>query len=106
MSFGKKRDKKKSREDFIDDGRTIADMSVDGIPSSIPTRLSGQKRAKPAPLDEMGRPMNVDSGIIELSPEEKKMIRRGVIKAFLIYGGIGILAMVLIFLFLVFVWMR
>lgn len=104
--MSRKKKSRKAKDDFIDDGRTIADMSVDGLPSSIPTRLSGTKRPKLPPLDEMGRPIQVDSTVIELSKEEKRVIRRGVIKAFLIYGGIGILAMVLIFLFLVYVWMR
>lgn len=102
----RKNKSKRPKDEFIDDGRTIADMSVDGLPSSIPTRLSGTKRPKLPPLDEMGRPLQVESAVIELSKEEKRVIRRGVIKAFLIYGGIGILAMVLIFLFLVFIWMR
>lgn len=101
-----KDEKKRKKDDFVDDGRTIADMSVDGVPSSLPTRLSGQKRPKLPPIDEFGRPMPLENTTIELSKDEKKAIRRGVTKAFLLYGLIGIIAMILVFVLLVFIWMR
>ncbi len=96
---------KKKKEPFIDDGRVIADMSVDGMPTSIPERLFvGGRRNKIPKLDDQGYPLT-QSDTVELTKDEKRSIRNGVIKAFLIYGGISIGLMVAVMLLLYFFWL-
>ncbi len=101
----KEKRKKKEKEPFIDDGRVLADMSVDGMPTSIPERLYvGGRRKKLPKLDEQGYPIDKED-TVELSKEEEKAITRGVIKAFLLYGGVSVLLMVGVFLLLHFLWL-
>ncbi len=98
--------KPRRREEFVDDGRVIADMSVDGMPESITSKLVGSRRKKPAPLDELGRPIEIDDDQIELTLAEKKAINRGVMKAFLLFGGVTVLLFSIVFLLLHFFWLN
>lgn len=91
--------------DFEDDGRVIVDMNVDGMPDSLTDQVLGKKRPRTPKLDEEGRPIPPPEPV-ELTKEERREIRRGVIKANLILllavlGGFG-----LIFFLLVTFWLQ
>lgn len=77
---------KKKRTDFEDDGRTVANMNVDGMPWYSPTRTDDTKP--------------------ELTPSEKKAVLGGVVKAVLIVSGVFALAFTLFILFCVLIWFR
>lgn len=61
---------KRRKDDFVDDGRVIADMSIDGMPGTFPRR----RRKPPAPY-----------GVVEEKPEPVKLTLKERIAA---YGGV------------------
>ncbi len=102
----RKKPAKKPQEDFEDDGRVYADMSViDDITPSGSLFGSGRKKKVPK-LDQDGYPIEEEDNSIELSKAEKKAVTKGVIRAFLIYALIGIVFISLIFIFLVCFWLQ
>lgn len=94
------------KADFIDDGRVIADMSIGGMPRSLPETLIGGKRPKLAKLDHLGRPIDDGSEPVKLTKEEKKAIRRGVMKAYLLVGIGSAVLFTILFVLLYFFWLR
>lgn len=96
---------KKKQDTWVDDGRVIVDMMVDGMPESMSDKMLGSSRPKQPRVDSSGRLIQPPEPI-ELTRDEKKQISQGVIRATLLVGGAILLAFTLVFLFLVFVWMR
>ena len=78
-----------------DDGRTIADMNVDGMPWYSPKkRISGKDRKKTADREEV------------LTKEESRYYTWGALKAALIVVGVLCAGLVLFILFCQYVWFR
>lgn len=91
--------RKKTYDD--DDGRTIANMNVEGMPwYQSPVRekpeTSGQKNGGSS---EKEKPL-------ELTKEESRAMYWGMIKAALLICGIFILAALIFILFCIFVWLK
>ena len=81
---------KKRREKFVDDGRTIANMNVDGMSCYQPPREKEEKVAESEPL--------------KLNFKEKVYMTKGVMGAALLVAGIFILVFTLFILFSIFIW--
>ena len=75
------------KDDFEDDGRTIADMNVDGMPWYAPTRKDPESAEK-----------------IELTPEEQRWMIGGALKAALLVAGVFGIVYFLFLLFCTKVW--
>ena len=75
------------RDDFEDDGRTIADMNVDGMPWYAPNRQDPENTEK-----------------VELTREEQRWMIGGALKAALLVGGIFGIVYFLFLLFCTKVW--
>jgi len=83
---------KKKREEFVDDGRTIANMNVDGMP------WYDEK------TEEVKRMNASKSELPELDREGKMALLWGVIGAALLIGAVFAVAMLLFILFCVNIW--
>lgn len=83
---------KKKQNGFVDDGRTIADMNVDGMP----WYATGKKPENPV-LGQAGKS-------IDLSRKEKAAMMKGVLSAALLVALIFAAAFTLFLLFCVYVW--
>ena len=87
---------KKTYDD--DDGRTVADMNVDGMPLSLGSvlrNLGKKEERKPSEQD-----------FSDLSGKDTWEIIKGSLKAGLLIGGIFVLGCLLFILFCIFVWFR
>ena len=73
-----------------DDGRTVADMNVEGLPWYV------QKREKP-PAGETPE---------ELDPAQKRAALRGMLAAALLIAGIFIVGALLFILFCLYIWLK
>lgn len=83
---------KKKREKFVDDGRTIANMNVEGMPFYNPAKKES---------------IDTSTGTkepIQLSGKEKAAMMRGVLAAALLVAFIFVAVFTLFILFCVFVW--
>ena len=83
---------KKKREPFVDDGRTVADMNVDGMPW-----YDGK-------TEEIKKMSGSDSKLPELDRQGNLALMWGVISAALLIGAVFATAMFLFILFCVKVW--
>lgn len=85
--------KKKKREPFVDDGRVIANMNVEGMPwyKGMPDTLGGTAKEQPP---------------IELTAKEKRAMMRGVMSAALLITFIFVAVFALFICFCVFVWFK
>lgn len=85
--------KRKKKEPFVDDGRVIANMNVEGMPwhQDIPSTDSQKEGSEP---------------LLELTRKEKAALMRGVLGAALLVALIFIAAFGLFILFCVFVWFK
>lgn len=97
--------KRSQKTEWIDDGRVIADMSVDGMPGTLSETMFGRSRPKQPRIDDQGFPIPAPEPI-QLSRAEKREIRVAVTRAFMLVGGGIALFYTLLMLFLVNVWMR
>lgn len=79
---------KKDKDHFIDDGRVIAKMDIDGMPPS----LFGRRRIKELEPDESKKTYS------KLSGKEKRNIWFGVISSYLVFGFFffGLLALIIL----------
>lgn len=87
--------KRKKKESFVDDGRVIANMNVEGMPwyRGVPETSAQQKNEK-------------KEQPIELTGREKAAMMRGVMAAALLVAVVFIGVFALFILFCVFVWFR
>ncbi len=90
--------KKRAKPVYEDDGRTIANMNVEGMPWY---RAKGS-----APADGGEKSGSSDSAPQELSGEGKRAMTRGVLLASLLVGSIYAVVILLFILFCIFVWFR
>lgn len=81
--------RKKKREKFIDDGRTVADMNIDGMRGYDHSTQNERENREP----------------LELTREERRAISKGMIAAALLVGGIFFAVFALFILFCTHVWM-
>ena len=79
---------KQNKQPFEDDGRTIANMNIEGMPWYNKAK-DGKK-----PDEEKE----------QLSPEGQRAMMRGVLLAALAIGGVFVLVFTLFILFCVYVW--
>lgn len=84
--------KKKYKEKFVDDGRTIANMNVDGMPWYNP------QKEDYAPSDKIKKEPP--------SAMETLSIMKGVTLAALLVAGVFVIGFALFILFCVFVWFK
>lgn len=89
--------KRQKRDEWVDDGRVIASMNVEGMP--------GYRRQKRRAYDEFGA-VKPASEPVELTRSERRAIRKGVITAALTLVGVVVVIAVLVMLFLTKVWLR
>ena len=86
---------KKKKPEFVDDGRTIANMNVDGMPWYNPAGSETSESTE-------------SSGIVrvedDLTLKEKAAMTKGVLLAGLLVGGVFALGFTIFILFCVFVW--
>ncbi|MED9904409.1 MAG: hypothetical protein UFG06_09505 [Lachnospiraceae bacterium] len=82
---------KKKREKFVDDGRTVADMNVEGMPWY-------------APAAQKGSGTGVENAPLTLSRKEKAAMMKGVMTAALLVAFVFVAVFTLFILFCVFVW--
>ena len=89
---------KRKRDDWVDDGRVIANMDVDGMPNTFRrgTRRSfdafGKVKQKPDPVD--------------LTRKEKRAIAWGAASAYLLVLGVFVAVFGLFLLFASKVWLK
>lgn len=85
--------KKRKKEEFIDDGRTIANMNVEGMPWYI---------------DDAKRRQQAEQGteVPQLTKEETRAAIGGMLAAVLTVGLIFAAVFLIFILFCVFVWFR
>lgn len=81
---------KKRKQYGDDDGRTVADMNVEGMPWYVP------KREKPAAGDDGP----------ELDPAQKRAAMRGMLAAALVIAGVFVVGALLFILFCLFIWLK
>ena len=94
--------KKRDKEKFEDDGRTIANMNVEGMPWYNPLKSS-------SPIDKSENNGNGSTGVQGSAPEplgfkETVAMTKGVLGAALLIGGIFVIIFLIFILFCVFVW--
>ena len=83
---------KKNKIEYIDDGRTIADMNVEGMPWYNPVRDS-KLREKPVSGEQLGF-------------KETLAVMRGVLRAGLLVAAVFAVGFLAFILFCVFVWFK
>lgn len=79
------------REKFVDDGRTVANMNVEGMPWYAPTAQKNKAGGK-------------ESEPLTLSRKEKTAMMKGVMAAALLVALVFVAVFALFILFCVFVW--
>lgn len=99
-----RRQRRGQKTEWVDDGRVVADMSVDGMPGTLSDKMFTKNRPMSPRIDAYGQQIPAPEPV-ELTKDEKREIRRGVMKAYLLLGGGFALLYTLLMLFLVFVWM-
>lgn len=90
--------RKNKKQKFIDDGRTIADMNLEGMPWYNPVTA---KRAGEEALTDEAR-----SELASLNGRETAAMIKGVMAAALLVGVIFIVVFFLFILFCKYVWLR
>ena len=86
---------KKNKPKFVDDGRTIANMNIDGMPWYNPA-----KSGTPADSESSGTVKVGD----DLTLKEKMAMTKGVLLAGLLVGGVFALAFTVFILLCIFAW--
>ncbi len=86
--------KTRKKEPFIDDGRTIANMNVDGMPWYI-----DEAKRKQETVSDSGEPL-------ELTKKERRAAMGGILAAVLLIGLVFAVCFLVFILFCVFVWFR
>ena len=94
----------KSRLPEGDDGRTIVNMNVEGMPWYVPEGMDGGERGAGNREQAMGN--GEGERKIELTQEESRFFTWGALKAALLVVGVMCLGIVLFVLFCQFVWFR
>ncbi len=91
--------KKKKREPFVDDGRVIANMNVEGMPwyKGVPDTSDTSTAKEQIPIEQIP---------IELTAKEKRAMMRGVMSAAFLVTFIFVAVFALFIGFCVFVWFK
>ncbi|NLY18062.1 MAG: hypothetical protein GX045_03715 [Clostridiaceae bacterium] len=87
---------KREKQDFYDDGRIIADMSIDGMPGSIFRRKSSVQSWR----------KNDKTDDIKLTKEERRTIMQGVAASYIIFGVVFFGLFALFILFCIKIWFK
>ncbi len=87
---------KKDKAKFEDDGRTIANMNVEGMPWYKGPSLTGTGNDA----------QNGENPIEELSPSGRRAMTGGILAASLLIGSIYAIVILLFILFCIYVWFR
>ena len=86
---------KKKKLKFVDDGRTIANMNVEGMPWYNPAKSETPDTSESSGTVKVGD---------DLTLKEKMAMTKGVLLAALLVGGVFALGFTIFILFCVFVW--
>lgn len=87
---------KKNKEKFVDDGRTIADMNIEGMRWYNPAKSAPTKET-PADSPESKEPLGL---------KETFAIMRGVLGAGMLIALVFVVVFLLFILFCVFIWFK
>lgn len=88
--------RKKKYDDFVDDGRVIANMNIDGMPRSTIRRTA---------FDEFGK-VSEDKEKIKLTKSERRSIILGIIASYALFALVVFGAFALFILFCINVWFK
>ena len=88
--------KRKKPEKFVDDGRVIANMNIDGMPHSVFRRDS---------IDRMGKGKEKEEPV-KIPKKERRSIILGMLSSYALFGIIVFGAFALFILFCVKVWFK
>lgn len=88
--------KRKKNDDFVDDGRVIANMNLDGMPRSIIRRTA---------FDEFGK-VKEEKERVKLSRSERRSIILGIVTSYVLFALIVFGAFALFILFCINVWFK
>lgn len=94
--------KKNKADDFIDDGRVIANMNIDGVPQSVFRSVFRPKRTH---FDEFGK-VSEEKEPVRLTKKERREVIFGVILSHLVFTLIVFGVFALFILFCVKVWFK
>ncbi|HHX29724.1 MAG TPA: hypothetical protein GX720_00675 [Clostridiaceae bacterium] len=89
-------EEKDKKKEFADDGRVIADMSVDGMPGPLFWRRNAQARKARAEREPD----------VKLTPREYAGMILGIISSYLVFGLIVFGGFALFILFCIKVWFK
>ncbi len=87
---------KESKDDFFDDGRVIADMSIDGMPGSLFRKKLPKGTAS----------QDSETEDVRISKSERKALMRGVAASYILFGLIFFSVLALFILFCTKVWFK
>jgi len=87
---------KKKRQDFFDDGRVIADMSIDGMPGSM---------FKRKPISQ-SCPKKDNKEAVKLTKDQRRGIMHGIAASYIIFGVVFFGLFALFILFCTEVWFK
>ena len=86
---------KKNKPKFVDDGRTIANMNIDGMPWYNPAKGETSENAKSSDVVKVKD---------DLTLKEKVAMTKGVLLAGLLVGGVFALGFTVFILLCIFAW--
>lgn len=92
----KRERKRKQKYEFVDDGRVIANMNIEGLPRSIVKRKA---------FDEFGKAEEKKEAV-ELTRKERWSIFLGVVSSHLVFALIVFGSLALFILFCIKVWFK
>ncbi len=92
----RKHKKKKSREDFQDDGHVIANMNIEGMPRSFVRRRA---------FDEFGEKQE-KKDVVKLDKREHLAVMIGIITSYVLYGLVFFGALALLIWFAITHWFK
>jgi hypothetical protein len=88
--------KRKKEKDFVDDGRVIANMNLDGMPRSVLRRTA---------FDEFGKTKEKKE-TVKLTKQERRSILLGVVTSYILFAVIVFGVFALFILFCIKVWFK
>jgi hypothetical protein len=91
---------KQKKQEYPDDGRVIADMSLDGIPRPFYDRLKRRNVA------DTHRKKEIRQEQIHMTPAERRSVVLGILTSYVLFGLIVLGAFALLIYFMIRFWLR
>lgn len=106
--------KKKKKDDFEDDGRTIANMNIEGMPwftgmrdvGKLPSDKNSRASGLPAGNEEREKKTDGAGDMPAIGAKETRALLRGVLLATLLIGAVFLVVLAGFILFCIYVWFR